>query len=129
MFIHLVLLLTITLLASCGGGGGDSAPAPTKKVTSIWSDTDGSSIMDLRSVTLGAPASFNFINENEAVLCECDATLTGTNFAGTYTLDCSTCSAPYNSIVLTNGSYSVSGSNVATFCDVAGDSTTCATYN
>jgi len=128
MASKLVSVLMVILLSSCGGGGGGSS-TPSKDISSIWEAVDTNFVIDLREATLNEPISFLFLDtDKETILCTCSAQLTGTKYAGSYALDCSSCSAPYDVLVFTNGSYNISSSNNVTFCDVVGDTSTCAVY-
>ena len=127
----LFFVLSLGLFQACGGGsGGDGAAAtPTKDITSIWEASDNSVILDLRAATIGTPGNLFILDTDlTTVLCTCTGGLTGGVYSGSYTLDCTTCGNPWNAINVTDGTYSISNSNVANFCDVAGDPNSCAEY-
>ena len=131
----LILALFISVLTtSCGGsggGGGSSASAPTKSILSVWSTTTDSGAtlrLDLRQVELDQDTTVSFIDSNGAIQCACPAIMNGDEINGTYDMDCRSCSAPYNAINVEAGTYTVSSSNVATFCDIPSDSSSCQNY-
>lgn len=128
---NLLLALSLLFIVSCNSEEGSKEEASTKALFSVWTEKDvaiaSATILDLRDAEYNVMKSLSIIDENNNQVCTCNGKLYGGNLAGFYDLNCGGCPAPYDTINVTGGSYTITG-QVMRMCDDPNDSSTCTDY-